>query len=67
MTGIKVTYSENKTLPSAKETELVPASLPLLPISGQEGPTHLQRDWMRHASITNEEADYTEDTEEQKD
>lgn len=46
-----VTYSEDETLSSAKEAELVPSSLPLLPVSGQEGPTHLEYNWMRGASI----------------
>lgn len=60
MTGRNVTYSENETLSSAKETELVPAPLPLFPISGQKGPTHLQQDWIRHRSIPNEEVNLTE-------
>lgn len=48
---MKRTYSEDETLSSAKEAELVPAPLPLLPISGQEGSTHLEYDWMRGTSI----------------
>lgn len=52
MNTMKKTYSEDKTLSSAEEAELVPAPLPLLPISGQEGSTHLEYDWMRGTSIT---------------